>query len=354
MISSRRFFLTVQLGLLAAARCAVGGQAVIEGVLMRSPKALAIAVRKPDGTIAIQEQDWHSITERFAFLRWPLLRGMVMLFETMANGYQALTWSAAQAANGRLEEERKAAEPRSIAPIEKEDGKLVGWALAGTMIFAMGFGFGLFVLLPHLLTAYVNPWLGVSADVSSSSFHLVDGAIKMSIFVGYILLISRLPDIQRVFQYHGAEHKSIHTFEHAEPLDVEHAQRHPRLHPRCGTTFLLFVILVSIVMFSAIFPWLPHLETLPKLARNLVFIAIKIPLMLPVAGVSYEIIRFAGKCAERPTLRRLYEPMMFLQRLTTREPDDTQMEVALVALRAALARETAMAGGPVVAARAVL
>src|SRR3954468_15642031 len=164
MTRSRRLFLTVQLGLLAAARAAVGGQAVIEGVLMRSPKALAIAVRKPDGTIVIQEQDWHSITERFRFMRWPGLRGMVMLFETMANGYQALTWSAAQAANGAIEEERKAKNITSIAPAEEADGKLVGWALAGTMIFAMAFGFGLFVVLPHLITAYVNPWLGVSGD----------------------------------------------------------------------------------------------------------------------------------------------------------------------------------------------
>lgn len=342
----RQLFLTVQIGLLAAARCAVGGQAVMEGVLMRSPRALAIAVRKPSGEIVIKEQDWHSVTERFRFMRWPFLRGMVMLFETMANGYQALTWSAGQAAAGRLEAEGE----KDAAAAVSEQSKLVGWALAGTMVFAMGIGFCLFVVAPHLVTAYVNPLMGISGDISSASFNLVDGAIKMSIFVAYVLLISRMPDIRRVFQYHGAEHKSIHVFEHGEALDVENARKFPRLHPRCGTTFLLFVILVSIATFTAIFPWLPHFAGLPKLVRNLVFIAIKLPLMLPVAGISYEIIRLAGKAAENARFRTLYQPAMFLQRITTAEPDDSQMEVALAALKAALAREAVLNGGvPVLA-----
>ena len=337
--------LTIQLGLMAAAKCAVGGQAVIEGVLMRSPRSFAIAVRRPDGEIVVKERPWHSITERIKPLKWPFLRGVVMLFETLVNGYQALSWSAEQASIEPAkpgEEKKTEAEP------------LVGWALAATMIFSFALGIGLFVALPHILTAYVNPWLGISADVSSSSFHLVDGVIKMAIFVGYIVLISRMPDIRRVFQYHGAEHKSIHVFEHGEPLDVEHTKKWPRLHPRCGTTFLLFVILVSIVIFSAAFPLLPTLEALPKLARNLVFVLIKIPLMLPVAGISYEIIRLAGKCAERPGLRQLYEPMMLMQRLTTREPDDRQIEVALAALKATLDREERLYGAPVTADRSVL
>lgn len=348
-------FLTVQLGLLAAAKCAVGGQAVIEGVLMRSPRALAIAVRRPNGKIVVKDEDWHSITDKIRILKWPFLRGAVMLFETLANGYQALSFSAAQQTIEPKEGEtvELSSTPEKVKP-EEEKGELVGWALAGTMAFAFAAGIGLFVALPHLLTAYVNPWLGISADVRSSSFHFVDGVIKMAIFVAYILLISRMPDIRRVFQYHGAEHKSIHVFENAEPLDVEHTQKYSRLHPRCGTTFLLFVILVSIVVFTAIFPFMPELATMPKLARNLVFVAIKIPLMLPVAGISYEIIRFAGKCANRPVLRQAYEPMMFLQRLTTREPDGPQIEVSLAALKAALAREEALAGGPVTAEKTVL
>ncbi len=329
----------VYLGLLTAAKCAVGGQAVIEGVLMRSPRALAIAVRRPDGSIVVKDEDWKSISDKIRLFKLPLLRGMVMLFETLANGYQALSYSASQQ---QTDEEKK------------ESGELLGWALVGTMVFAFAVGIGLFVALPHLITAYVNPALGISAEMTSSSFHLVDGLIKMTIFVVYLLLISRMPDIRRVFQYHGAEHKSIHVFEHAEPLDVEHARKWPRLHPRCGTTFLLFVILVSIVVFTAIFPFMPALEGWPKIARNLAFIAIKIPLMLPVAGISYEIIRFAGKCAEMPVIRHLYEPMMLLQRLTTREPDDTQLEVALKALQTALAREEKILGQAVTADRAVL
>lgn len=322
---------------------------------MRSPRALAIAVRRPDGKIVVKDDDWHSVTEKLRFLKLPLLRGAVMLFETLANGYQALSFSAAQ----QTVEPKKGetvdpnAGPEKVKP-EEEQGELVGWALAGTMAFAFAAGIGLFVVLPHLITAYVNPMLGISADVRSSSFHFVDGLIKMTIFVGYVLLISRMPDIKRVFQYHGAEHKSIHVFEHAEPLDVEHTKKWPRLHPRCGTTFLLFVILVSIVVFTAIFPFMPELAGLPKLARNLVFVAIKIPLMLPVAGISYEIIRLAGKCAEKPVWRQLYEPMMLLQRLTTKEPDEKQIEVSLAALKACLVREEAIAGGPVTADKVVL
>ena len=326
---------------------------------MRSPRALAIAVRRPDGKIVVKDDDWHSISDRIRLLKLPLLRGAVMLFETLANGYQALSFSAAQQTiepkkNGAGGEAvSSSSTPEKVKP-EEEQGELVGWALAGTMAFAFAAGIGLFVVLPHLITAYVNPLLGISADVRSSSFHFVDGLIKMTIFVGYVLLISRMPDIKRVFQYHGAEHKSIHVFEHAEPLDVEHTKKWPRLHPRCGTTFLLFVILVSIVVFTAIFPFMPELASLPKLARNLVFVAIKIPLMLPVAGISYEIIRLAGKCAERPVWRQLYEPMMFLQRLTTNEPDDKQIEVSLAALKSCLVREEALAGGPVTADKVVL
>ena len=329
---------------------------MIEGVLMRSPRALAIAVRRPDGKIVVKDDDWHSISDKIRLFKLPFLRGAVMLFETLANGYQALAFSAAQQTI-EPDKTQAAAEPSSVAEKvkpEDEKGELVGWALAGTMIFAFAAGIGLFVVLPHLLTAYVNPLLGISADVRSSSFHGVDGVIKMAIFVGYILLISRMPDIRRVFQYHGAEHKSIHVFEHGEPLDVEHTQKWPRLHPRCGTTFLLFVILVSIVVFTVIFPFMPELAGMPKLARNLVFVAIKIPLMLPVAGISYEIIRLAGRMAEKPVWRQLYQPMMLMQRLTTNEPDARQIEVALAALKAALAREEILTGGPVTADKTVL
>ena len=344
MTKARRFSLTVQLGLLAAAKCAVGGQAVLEGVMMRSPRAIAIAVRKADGSIVVKDEDWHSITERQRWLKLPLLRGVLMLFETLANGYQALTWSAQQA-YGEIAKAEGKAEPK---------GELSGWALAGTMAFALAFGIVLFNVGPHLATLYLNPLLHLSANVQTRSFNLVDAAIKIAIFAGYILLISRMPDVKRLFQYHGAEHKSIHVFEHAEPLDAEHARKWPRLHPRCGTTFLFFVVLVSMLTYMVVFPLLPGLEWMPKLERNLLFIAIKIPLMLPVAAVSYEIIRIAGKCAEKPGLRQLYEPMMLLQRITTREPDDKQLEVALAALQAALLREEKLLGAPVTAERAVL
>jgi uncharacterized protein YqhQ len=341
MTRSRRLGLSIQLGLLAAAKCAVGGQAVLEGVLMRSPRALAIAVRKPDGTIAIKDEDWHSVTEKMRLLRLPFLRGMVMLFETMANGYQALTWAASQAFEDPKEKES--------APAE-----LSSWALAGTMVVALGIGMGLFLVVPHLATAWLNPLLGLSGSVESGSFHLVDGIIKLAIFVGYILLITRMPQIGRVFQYHGAEHKSIHVFEHAEPLDVEHTRKWPRLHPRCGTTFLLFVVLISALVFAAVFPLIPSLGTLPRWQQIAASLGVKLALMPVIAGISYEIIRVAGRLAEKPGLKQVYQPMMMLQRLTTKEPDDKQLEVALAALKAALAREEKLFGGPVTADRAVL
>jgi uncharacterized protein YqhQ len=307
----------------------LGGQAVIEGVMMRSPHAYAVAVRKPSGEIVVDERPWHSIWNRFKFLRWPFFRGTVVLVESLVNGLQALNFSA----NAALPEEKGQDQdqpPEELSP----------WAMATTMIAAFGLALLFFVALPHYLTAKS---LGLSAQ--SFAFHLVDGLIKVSFLVLYILGISLVKDIRRVFMYHGAEHKTIFAFEAGEPLTVEYVQKHSTLHPRCGTAFLLFVVVVSIFMFAALFPFLPRFS--PNFwLNNLVQIGIKLPLLFPVAGISYEFIKLAGKRPDHPLLKLASAPGLWLQRLTTREPTPDQIEVAIRAVERALVLEGAHRDAP--------
>jgi uncharacterized protein YqhQ len=318
----------------------VGGQAVIEGVMMRTPHSFTVAVRRPDGEIVVREDAWQSVWDRYRFLRWPFFRGTVVMIESLVNGMQALSWSASQA---YPEEEGSNGEPV----------KLSSGQIAGTLTMSMLMGIGMFVVLPHMLTYGIGWALGTDRlDPNGVLFHLVDGLIKLTLFVGYIAVISMMKDIQRVFQYHGAEHKSIYTFEAGEELTVENARKYTTLHPRCGTSFLMFVVLVSIFLFTGIFPLLmPSLQAMPALVRNLAMVAIKIPLMLPIAGISYEAIKWSGKHAGNPLLGLISRPGLWMQNLTTREPSDDQLEVALESLKRALALEAsyqqAQAGEPV-------
>ena len=307
--------------LLVASQTAVGGQAVIEGVLMRSPRAFAVAVRKPNGDISIKATDWTPLGERFKPFAWPFLRGIALLLETLAEGMKALHYSAQEAG------------------VEEDEEPISSKALTITMITSLVLAFVLFKATPHIAAAYINSWLGLPDDVSSVAFHVTDGIIKMGMFVGYILLISQMNDIRRVFQYHGAEHKSIHAFEHGMPLDVANTRGFSRLHPRCGTTFLVFVILISLVVFAAVFPFLPVPTESSKVVQVLVTLAMKIPLLFPIAGISYEILRWTGKLAKNPKIAPILAPGLVMQRLTTNEPADDQLEVGLTALRAALDQE---------------
>ena len=307
----------------------VGGQAVIEGVMMRSPRCLAVAVRRANGEIVIKEDRWVSVWEKLRFLRWPFFRGGVVFFEALHNGIKALSFSAAQAG---LESEEGEAEPSS--------GEMSKMAVTLTIAFSLVVGFAVFAALPHFVTWLTGLWLGSDALQSgtSVSFHLVDGAIKIAVFVAYLALISRMPDIRRVFQYHGAEHKSIYCYENGEDLTVENARRYTTFHPRCGTSFVLIVLLISIVMFSIVFPLLP-VPTGSAVLNQVIYVFIKIPLMFPVAGVAYELVRMSGRHANHPLVRVLTWPGLMLQRITTKEPTDAQLEIALVALQKALWRE---------------
>jgi len=297
----------------------VGGQAVIEGIMMRAPKTFTVVVRKPTGDLAVREDRWYSPMEKWPLLKKPLLRGCIVMYEALFNGIQALTYSAQEA-------------------LGEEEEKLSAWALAGTIGLALGAAVLLFVVVPHLATIGIGMIAGTELGVRSLWFHVIDGIIKISIFVGYILLISLLKDIRRVFQYHGAEHKSIHTYENGEELIVENARKHSRIHARCGTAFLLLVLVFSILLFSAVFPFFPKDLLGNVIITNAFFILIKILLLLPIAGFSYEMIRL-GERLNNPFLNAILLPGLWLQKLTTREPTDDQLEVAIVALKKTIEKE---------------
>lgn len=295
--------------------------------MMRSPHFIAVAVRKPDQRILIRNFAYLSVSARFPILRKPVLRGVVMLLESMIQGIDSLSFSANIAAqegdgNGGKGEE------------------ISTWAMVGSILTAVVLGMGLFVALPHFLTAVLTSRAGGGITAQSPLFHLLDGSLKMMILLAYVYLISQMKDIYRVFQYHGAEHKSIYAFEAGEELTVENARRHTTLHPRCGTSFLLFLVVISIGVFSIIFPAFRLTELSPNpLVNHALMIVAKIVLMLPVAGLAYEFIKMCACRMDHPVFRAMVWPGMVLQNLTTREPTDDQLEIALASLRAVLLAE---------------
>ncbi|GFE57502.1 DUF1385 domain-containing protein [Geobacter sp. AOG1] len=288
----------------------IGGQAVIEGVMMRAPRSLAIAVRRPTGDIVVKREEVIPLSERFPIVKLPVVRGAVALFSSLITGIKALNFSANEA---MVEEEKEGEEKQELS----------SWAMAGTMAVAFGFGILLFFILPLYVTKLLTPIIGTSNIV----FNLVDGVIRVAVFLLYIFAISRMNDIQRVFQYHGAEHKSIFAFEAGDALTVENVRKYSCLHPRCGTSFLLIVMLVSIVVFSLI----------PKLWPFYLKAGSRIVLLPLIAGLSYELLKWSAKNDQSPIVRLLIAPGLGLQRLTTREPDDSQLEVAIRSMEEALA-----------------
>jgi uncharacterized protein YqhQ len=288
---------------------AVGGQAVIEGVMMRSPTALATAVRVPDGRIVVRKKPFHSIVRKLRFLNIPVLRGGVHLIETIGLGIDSLMFSADQSTT----DER----------LDSKQGRFWETVLMwGTVVVAFALSLGLFFYLPLVLTDL----LGIEGTIW---FNVVDGLIRVALFILYLWGVSRLPDMARVFQYHGAEHKSIHAFENARPLTAAGARPFTTLHPRCGTSFLFFVMIISIVVF--VFLGKPHgiAERLERLAF--------VPL---IGGLAYEAIKLSGRFAGAWWLKPAIWPGLMLQKITTSEPDDQQLDVGMAALRAVLAPES--------------
>ena len=301
---------------------AVGGQAVMEGVMMRNGDRLSLAVRKPNQRIVAVSLPWFTLFKG-GFARRPGVRGFPLLIETMVNGVKALNLSAELAA-------------------EAEGAPIKPWQLVLTLITAIGLALLLFVVVPHVLTIGLGA-LSISGGVEGLSFHLWDGLLKFCMFIGYIASISFVPDIRRVFEYHGAEHKSIAAYEQGEnPLSAASAAKYSRLHPRCGTTFLLFVLSISILLHAVTVPllmlvWQPENAVL----KHTVVIAFKLLLMIPISAMAYEAIRSAARMKNPLLGAVLRGPGLLLQMLTTREPDERQLEVALVALRGAVGESAA-------------
>ena len=300
----------------------IGGQAVIEGVMMRSPKSFVVAVRRPDGSIAIREQAWENILTSLSFLRWPIFRGALVLLESLHNGYSALNFSALHGL------------PAEAQPKEGESQGSSSAMLTVATVFMVG----LFIALPHLLTWVVGRFVGPAMDTSGPLFHVVDGAFRIAILVGYISLLSRTKDAKRLFQYHGAEHKAIWTYESGQPLTVENARRFTTLHPRCGTSFLFIVVAVAVLLHIALLPLVPRMSS-NDLINQLLLVLIKVPLALPIAGLAYEFQRWSAKDNAPKFVRWLTTPGLWMQRITTIEPSDDQLEIALLSLEHALARE---------------
>lgn len=287
-------------------KLSVGGQAVIEGVMMRGPGKIAVAVRKPNGEITVDLKDAGSVSDRYPILKKPFLRGVVSLVESLSYGMKALSFSAQ--ASGEEEEGEE-----SMSSLE----------LAGTIAVSVGLAVLLFVVLPTGAMKLLQ-----NEGFSPMVLNLCEGLLRLGIFLLYIWGISRQKDIQRVFQYHGAEHKTIYTYEHGLPLRVENVRPFSTLHPRCGTNFLMIVMLISIFIFTFL-GW-------PSLWERILS---RILLMPVVAGISYEIIRFAGKHMDKPWVRAAILPGLALQKLTTRQPDDDQIEVTIASLKAVLPPE---------------
>lgn len=303
--------------LAATAQPYIGGQAVIEGVMMRAPACLTVAVRRPDGTIALREGPYHS---RWANKLWKLpgFRGVAMLVESMTMGFAALQFSAEQ----QMTEQELAAEQGS--------GRL---AVFISTILALA----LFVALPQGLASFASKSAGWDLGLTDTWFHVLIGGFKLMIFVGYLFVISRIPDVRRLFQYHGAEHKTINAYEKNLPLTVENVQAQTTLHPRCGTTFLIVVILVSIVLGSLAAPVL--MPDVGGWTGQLILLFIRIGLLPLIAALSYELQRFSARYCTRGWRRLLLYPGFLFQKITTREPDDNQVEIAIAAMEAAAWRQ---------------
>ena len=305
--------------LLSEGSVLVGGQAVIEGVLMRLPQTYAVAVRDFKGEVRVKKERLPE-TAKGKFGNLPLVRGTVILFKALMLGISALNYSAEVAM-----EEEKAQEAEAGKEPAKEEAKkpATTWALALTVIFSLAVGILLFFYVPLLLTQLLSRYTTLAE--TSIGFNLIDGAIRVVIFLAYIGLISLMKDIRRVFAYHGAEHKVVHTWEAKEELTVENARKHSVLHPRCGTSFLLFVMVVSILVFSIVPNDYPFWA---KALSRIVFLPL-------IAGISYEMIRFTARFPRSPFVRPLLWPGLAFQLLTTREPDDHMLEVSLRALHEA-------------------
>jgi len=302
-------------------KTSIGGQAVIEGVMMRGPKSIATSVRKPDGEIITDTSDLGKGRTN-KFVKLPVIRGCVNFFDSMIVGVKALMFSAKFfdiEDDGTPKEEEPS---RFEAWLEKklDSEKATNVVIYISVVLSLCLSVGLFILLPGAIGELIRSYIIDNTYVVT----IAEGIVRIGIFIIYLALVAQMKDIKRVFMYHGAEHKSINCYEHGEELTIENVRKHTRLHPRCGTSFLLIVMVVSILIFFFIPPMHPILRILVRIA------------LLPVvAGVSYEIIKFAGR-HDNAFTRIISKPGMWFQHITTNEPDDSQIEVAIASLKAVM------------------
>jgi len=282
----------------------VGGQAVIEGVMMRSPNYWAVAVRKPNGEIEVKKDKLKALSEKTKFFKMPIIRGVIMLISALVLGIKALNYSA------------------SVAFEDEEEENMPDWQIYLTIGFAFAIAIAVFFVLPLYLTKLMN-------FKSYFTFNIVDGVIRIVFFLAYVYFISFFKDIKRVFQYHGAEHKVIYNYEEKGTLNIDEAMKYPTLHPRCGTSFLIIVLLISILVFSMV----------PKSSPFYVKVLSRVVFIPLIAGISYEILKLSAKYKDNFLVKLFILPGLWLQKITTKEPDKSQVEVAIKALEEVLILE---------------
>jgi uncharacterized protein YqhQ len=303
-------------------RTTIGGQALIEGIMMRGVDKASIAVRMPNGEIDIEIQQTSSIKDRFTFLKLPFIRGIVNFIEMMIFGYKSLMISAEKSGFDDISDENPSKFEKWLE--KHSNGKIGNMIVWISGILGAAIAVGLFMVAPATAVSFLKTAFPDFFKVAVVKA-LIEGLIRITIFVIYLALVAQLKDIQRVYEYHGAEHKSIHCYEAGEELTVENIRKYSRWHPRCGTSFLLIVMVIGIIVFSFV-TW----SSIP------VRVALKIVLLPVVVGIAYEIIRFMGRHDNNSFVRILSAPGMWLQSLTTKEPHDDQIEVAIKALEAVI------------------
>ncbi len=332
-------------------RVAYGGQAVIEGVMMRGPHHFSVACRRSSGEIIVKEEPVPAFFTRYAWAKWPFLRGSFALADAMVLGMKSLLFSANLAtaemqASGQATGRGESAAPGTVdpggngaippepsaTPEEAAAAPVTSVAVAGSAFMGAALGLGLFVFLPSLVAGWLGGWLGFTG----TGKNLLEGGLRIALVLGYIAAIGRMREVSRLFQYHGAEHKAINALEKEGAADVDAAMRQSTIHPRCGTNFVLTVLLVTILVFS-LFGWSDDVW---------LRLALRLALLPVIGGVAYEVIRLAGRYRHVPLIQLLVLPGLLTQRLTTREPDRDMVEVAIAALKSVLRREAPTPAAP--------
>lgn len=308
-------------------KTSVGGQALIEGIMMQGPKGTAVSVRTPDGSIDTEMVNFKHAKDKFKPLGWPLIRGVVAYIESMIFGYKCLMMSAEKSGLEDLEQSQENTSKLDKWLNDHLNKKVMGVLTAIASVLGVLLAFGLFFYLPTVAVNFINK---LSGEVLTNYRALFEGIIRMIIFVVYIALVSLMKDIKRTFMYHGAEHKTIFCYENGFELTVENVKKQSRFHPRCGTSFIFVIIIISVVISSAISVLAPELRN-----QTLVWMAIKILILPIVTGLSYEFIKYAGR-HDNLFVRILAAPGLWMQRLTTKEPDEDMIEVALASFKAVI------------------